>query len=134
MHSSSSSSTNRLTTTTTTSYDDSVQCGDDSVFLPNSPASKLSQLSLCPGRPPKPPSLRNLPSSYPGLGSSGASDNYENQQDVLGAKVETNNNCDSNCETPGPLPPCINRTCSVPKWKPTTTVIATARLQAPCRR
>ena len=113
LHSSSSSSTtNRLATTTTimTNCDDSVQLGDDSVFLPNSPASKLSQLSLCPGRPPKPPNLRNVPTSYPGLGSSGASDNYENQQDVLGAKVETNNNCDSNCETPGPLPPCIDRT------------------------
>ena len=59
LHSSSSSSTNtRLANTTNiTNCDDSVQLGDDSVFLPNSPATKLSQLSLCPGRPPKPPNL-----------------------------------------------------------------------------
>lgn len=98
VHSSSSSSTtNRQTTTTTntSSYDDSVQCGDDSVFLPNSPASKLSQLSLCPGRPPKPPSLRL--------------ENYENQQEVLNTKVETNNNCDNSAESPSFHPPCIDR-------------------------
>jgi len=108
LHSSSSSSTNtRLANTTNiTNCDDSVQLGDDSVFLPNSPATKLSQLSLCPGRPPKPPNLRNLPTSYP---SSSISDNYENHQDLLTSKVETNNNCDSSPESAGPQPPCIDR-------------------------
>ena len=107
--SSSSQTVTRLTqastTTVTTLCDDSVLCGDDSVFLPNSPATKLSQLSLSPGRPPKPSNLRNL--SFSQHSSSSASENYENQPEV--GKLETNNNCD-NSESPTFLPPCIDRT------------------------
>ena len=98
------------TTTVTTTCDDSVLCGDDSVFLPNSPATKLSQLSLSPGRPPKPSNLRNL--SFPHQSSS-ASENYENQPEVMmGGKLETNNNCDSEAVPAPPSlhPPCIDRT------------------------
>ena len=109
--SSSSSQTTRRqgkasTTTVTTTCDDSVLCGDDSVFLPNSPATKLSQLSLSPGRPPKPSNLRNLSFSHH---SGSASENYENQPELVGGKLETNNNCDSPL-SPTFQPPCIDRT------------------------
>ena len=111
LHSSSSSSQTKprqaqtSTTTVITTCDDSVLCGDDSVFLPNSPATKLSQLSLSPGRPPKPSNLRNLSFSHHSSGS----ENYENQPEVATSKLETNNNCDSS-ESPPFQPPCIDRT------------------------
>ena len=106
--------------------EESFTVGDDSVFLPSSPAaaaaSQLSQLSLgppaAPGRPPKPASLRNLSLSYPSQHSD--SDNYENHDMAAAAthlttKVETNNNCDSGADSmamAGPHmfhPPTVNR-------------------------
>ena len=59
--------------------------GDDSVFLPSSPAhlhapaAQMAELSLGgPGRPPKPSNLQRVELSYP---SSGHSGNYENHEE-----------------------------------------------------
>lgn len=92
--------------------DESLNCGDDSVFLPSSPPAaschrtlspppavrapsepvapepsgglfsklKVSELpASVPGRPPKPPSLRNFPVNYP---SQPAGDTYANHEDM----------------------------------------------------
>ena len=90
--------------------EESFTAGDDSVFLPSSPAAavrdpsvQLSQLTLssaapaAPDRPPKPANLRNLQLSH---STTNNSDNYENHEHFTDsnnhhAKVETNNNCDN---------------------------------------
>ena len=101
--------------------EESFTVGDDSVFLPSSPAaaavtSQLSQLTLgpaaAPGRPPKPASLRNLALSYPSQHSD--NDNYENHDLAaathLATKIETNNNCDSGAGDPHMFqPPSVDR-------------------------
>ena len=114
--------------------EESFTVGDDSVFLPSSPAAaavtvQLSQLGLGPaagpGRPPKPPGLRNLSLSYPSQHS--ANDNYENHDlaSHLTTKVETNNNCDSgtnDCDHTF-LPPTVDRRLKPERLhSPTSTV------------
>merc|ERR1719348_1284677 len=110
-------------------YNDSLQCGDDSVFLPSSPATAgitaaMSQLGLsCPARPPKPANLRNTQLSqlsYPSCHSS--NDNYENHEDLntssSNTKVETNNNCDTAANATF-LPPTVDR-----RLKPERSVVS----------
>eukprot|EP00092_Neocalanus_flemingeri_P038986 GFUD01042440.1.p1 GENE.GFUD01042440.1~~GFUD01042440.1.p1 ORF type:complete len:583 (+),score=143.25 GFUD01042440.1:110-1750(+) len=142
--------------------DDSLNCGDDSVFLPNSPAGPKSKLPsnpsrtthssedgyqnqpesianqfsnisvsnpphqepvVGPGRPPKPPNLRNTQVSLP---SQPPNDTYENHDDMqtifLDTKTagvtnsagvinqETNNNCETLTSAAViPHPPTVDR-------------------------
>ena len=99
--------------------EESLGCGDDSVFLPNSPVniktvtSNMASMSLtsnAPGRPPKPPNLRNVQLAH--MSMRNRNDNYENHEEFSASsyndtKVETNNNCD----TPNPTfyPPTVDR-------------------------
>jgi len=135
------------------STDDSLNCGDDSVFLPSSPggpqskppdnpprvthssedgyqnqpesiATQFSNLSVTsthpdqlhgPGRPPKPPNLRNIQVSFP---SQPPNDTYENHADMQNlalslkgsglTNLETNNNCEPLNPAPH-LPPAVDR-------------------------
>jgi len=103
--------------------EDSIQCGDDSVFLPSTPTTavaaasqQLSQLNIntaaAPGRPPKPANLRNTQISYPSQHSD--NDNYENHDDLTHSNntkvAETNNNCDTNNFSNSTfIPPTVDR-------------------------
>ena len=103
--------------------EDSIQCGDDSVFLPSTPTTavaaasqQLSQLNIntaaAPGRPPKPANLRNTQISYPSHHSD--NDNYENHDDLTHSNntkvAETNNNCDTNNFSNSTfIPPTVDR-------------------------
>ena len=117
--------------------------GDDSVFLPSSPApahlhapaAQMAGLSLGgPGRPPKPSNLRRVELSYPSSGHSGNYENHEefavsspafhqHQQQQQHTKVETNNNCDSAAPF---QPPTVDRT-----LKPERAVLSPAATQGP---
>jgi len=141
---------------TTSNPDDSLNFGDDSVFLPNSPAGPKSKLpsthsrlpcnsiedgyqnqpeslatqfsnisvsntaphveqGIGPGRPPKPPNLRNIQVTLP---SQPPNDTYENHDDMQNISVdakdqpikETNNNCElQSTVVPPTHPPVVDR-------------------------
>ena len=111
----------------------STLCGDDSVFLPASPASvkslgqKMSSMSVsgAPGRPPKPDSLRQ---SQPPR-THGSNEIYENHEEFSkmtatpltnrseDTKYESNNNCDSVSTAAVFYPPTVDR-----RLKPERTV------------
>jgi len=147
--------------------DDSLNCGDDSVFLPNSPAGPKSKLPnssrathsseegyqnqpeslatqfsnitvsntphhhqepvLGPGRPPKPPNLRNTQVSLP---SQPPNDTYENHDDMQSISLntkgpgptnpETNNNCETLTSAVATYPPVVDRRLK-PEMKPVPT-------------
>jgi len=114
--------------------DTSLNCGDDSVFLPSSPTSKTSsdplqqttaafahlgipgpEVHSAPGRPPKPSSLRHPPHE-----DSQATETLLDQQ----TDKEANNNNDSTT-----LPPSVNR-----RLKPDPRPAASMTLGPPVQR
>lgn len=107
--------------------DNSINCGDDSVFLPvtslHPPTCSFSHLSLsdppgppsAPGRPPKSAALRTAPVHDP-VPSLPPNDTYENHEDIQAGQAllgtvqdkEANNNTMS-IPAPSHAPPSVDR-------------------------